>query len=179
MPGGGCPLCVGTGMLGMWCQWWSGSVGPQKSHRDGGGGKGRKKGVHEHSFHAHSAELWMLGASRAQLATCLLSPGPRACAWTHCWGSPTPQNAVVLPQKHSSCRGRLQCRSLPSQNERLSCSPPPAHPLAACRAVRAGGAGFRGVVVSPRGWAGALCLVTDLWQFLSFISHPVTSNWSG
>lgn len=143
-------------------------------------GRGEQKGGHEHDSHAHSAGLWMLGASWAQLAQCLLSPGPRMCAWTHCWGSPTPQNAVVLPQKRSSCRGQdfwVQCRSLPSQNERLSCSPPPPiYPLAACRAVRAGGAGFRGIVVSPRGWAAALCLATDLWKFLSFISHPVTSN---
>lgn len=43
-------------------------------------------------------------------------------------------------------------------------------------ALHAGLVGCGGIVLSPRSWAGALCLVADLWKFLGFISHPVISN---
>lgn len=179
MPGGGCALCVG---LVLWGPGVSGGAVLWVSRNPTGmevGARGAKRG---------SRARFLCSQCRAVDARCLLgSAGPVPAlprATSVCLdpllGVPHPTKRrgftpkAQLLQRTGFLRA-VQEFAQPKQVPELF-PPPPIYPLAACRAVRAGGAGFRVIMVSPWGRAGALCLATDLWKFLSFISHPVTSN---
>lgn len=180
MPGGGCALCVG---LVLWGRGVSGGAVLWVPRNPTGMEVGARG-----AFLRGSRARFPCSQCRAVDARCLLgSAGPVPAvprATNVCMdpllGVPHPTKRRGFTPKAQLLQGTgfLGAVQEFAQPKRVSelFSPPPIYPLAACRAVRAGGAGFRGIVVSPRGWAAALCLATDLWKFLSFISHPVTSN---